>query len=355
MAREGDMSDPIRVGLVGYGMAGRVFHAPVIHAAEGLELVKVVERRTRESPKRYPGVEVVADVSELFGDDVDLVVVATPNATHHPIAREALLAGKHVVVDKPFTTTSAQADELIGLARLRGVLVTAFQNRRWDGDFLTARAVLEAGLLGRLVEYESHFDRFRGEPRPGAWREAEGEGSGLLFDLAPHLVDQALTLFGRPHAVTADVRTQRDDARADDSFALVLHYERLTATLGAGMLLRVPGPRFALHGTAGSFVKHGLDPQEEALKAGRSPLEPGWGAEPEDRWGMLDVEVGGVHVRGRVETRPGSYLRFYENVRDAIRGGTELEVAPEAARDVIRVVELALASSAERRTIPFTV
>ena len=348
------MTEPIRVGLVGYGMAGRVFHAPVVDAAEGLELAKVVERRTRESSERYPRVDVVTDAAALFADPgVDLVVIATPNATHHGLARDALLAGKHVVVDKPFTTTAAQADELIDLARERALVLSVFQNRRWDGDFLTVRKIVDAGALGRLVEYESHFDRFRNSPKANAWREAEGEGSGVLFDLGPHLADQAMVLFGPPQAVTADVRAQRDFARADDSFELVLHYDRLKVTLRAGMLARVPGPRFALHGTLGSYVKHGLDPQEDALNAGGSPAGPGWGAEPEERWGVIDTELGGLHVRGRVETEAGSYVRFYENVRDAVWGRAELEVTPGQARDVIRLIELALQSSAEGRTVPF--
>lgn len=348
------MASDLSVGLVGYGMAGRVFHAPVIEATEGLRLARVVERRTRESPKRYPLVEVVPDAAGLFADrEVDVVAIATPNATHFELAREALLSGKHVVVDKPFTTSTARADELIALARERGLVLTVFQNRRWDGDYLTVRTIVDGGLLGRLVSFESSFDRYRSAPRPGAWREEEVEGSGLLFDIAPHLVDQALALFGPPKSVRADVRAERDVATVDDSFDLTLGYAGLRVTLRAAMLRRVAGPRFALHGTLGSFVKHGLDPQEDALREGRSPSEPAWGREPEERWGVIDTEAGGVRMRGRVETRPGSYGAFYENVRDAIRGGAELAVKPEEAREVIRVIELARTSSTEGRTVPF--
>jgi predicted dehydrogenase len=348
------MSGEVGVGLVGYGMAGRVFHAPVIASVGGLRLRKVVERRAEESRARYPWVEVVRDLDALLEDEgVELVVVTTPNAAHFEQARRALAAGKHVVVEKPFTVTSDEAAQLAELARERGLVLSVHHNRRWDGDFLTVRKLLDAGLLGRLVEFESRFDRFRNQPRPGAWREEEGPGAGLLYDLGSHLIDQALRLFGRPRAVTADVRTQREFARADDSFEVRLEYDGLKVTLGAGMLVRGDSPRFVLRGTRGSFVKHGLDPQEEALKQGRTPAEPGWGAEPPERWGALDAEVGGLRLKGRVETVAGRYQTFYENVAEAVRGRAEPAVKPEEARDAIRLIELAFRSSAERRTIDF--
>lgn len=335
------MADDIRVGLVGYGMAARTFHEPVIRAVPGLEITRIVAHRTE-------------DPSRVFDDpDVDLVVITTPNASHAELAERALRAGKHAVVEKPFTTTSADALRLAVLAREQRLVLAPHHNRRWDGDFMTVRRVVERGLLGRLVELESHFDRYRNAPKPNAWREEEGEGAGVLFDLGPHLVDQTLALFGLPEAVTARVRIQREFARVDDSFTVVLHYDRLEVTLAAGMLVRLPGPRFALRGALGSFVKFGMDPQEEALKAGRTPAEPGWGAEPPERWGTLDTEVAGLHVEGRVETVPGAYQAFYENVRDAIAGGAELAVTPEQAADTIRVIELARRSSEELRTVPF--
>lgn len=348
------MADEVGVGLVGYGMAARVFHAPVITSVEGLRLKKVVERRAEESRARYPWVEVVRDLDALLGDEeVGLVVVATPNASHFELARRSLLAGKHVVVEKPFAVTSEEAGRLVGLARERGKILSAHHNRRWDGDFLTVRRLLEGGLLGRLVEYESRFDRFRNRPRPGAWREEAGPGSGILYDLGPHLLDQAQVLFGRPRAVTADVRTQREFARADDSFDVALDYDGLKVTLRAGMLARGAGPRFVLRGTEGSFVKYGFDPQEEALKRGLTPAEPGWGEEPEERWGVLDTEAGGLHIRGRVETVAGQYQAYYRNVADAVNGRAEPAVKPEEARDTIRLIELAFQSSAERRTINY--
>jgi scyllo-inositol 2-dehydrogenase (NADP+) len=282
------------------------------------------------------------------------VVVATPNKSHFNLASRALSAGKHVVVEKPFTNTSTEAKQLTELARGQKRLISAHHNRRWDGDFMTVRKILEGRLLGRLVEYESHYDRYRNEPRPGAWRERQGPGGGVLYDLGSHLIDQALVLFGLPNEITAGVRTQRDFAKAVDSFDVRLHYDGLSVTLKATMLAREPGPRFTLHGTEGSFVKHGLDPQEDALKLGGSPASEGWGREPEEHWGIINTQAGGVHVRERVETIAGDYAAYYRNVADAIRGRAELIVKPEEAANTIRVIELALESSAAKRTLPFS-
>jgi predicted dehydrogenase len=351
---EAALAGEIGVGLVGYGAASRVFHAPVIESVPGLRLRKIVERRGDESRGRHAGAETVRDVDEALGDEgVELIVVATPNESHFELARRALLAGRHVVVEKPFTNTSAEARELTELARAKARLVSAHQNRRWDGDFLTVRKIIEGGLLGRLVEYESRFDRYRNEPRPGAWRESAGPGGGVLYDLGSHLIDQALVLFGPPREVAADVRTEREFAKAADGFDVRLGYEGLSVTLKASMLAREPGPRFTLRGASGSFVKHGLDPQEDALKRGLRPTAEGWGEEPEERWGTINTEVGGLHVLGRVETRAGSYADYYRNVADAIRGRAELIVRPEEATDTIRIIELALESSATKRTLPF--
>jgi scyllo-inositol 2-dehydrogenase (NADP+) len=347
--------DVIGVGLVGYGMASRVFHAPVIVSVPSLRLKKIVERHGDASRGRHAGVETVREFDEVLADEgVELVVIATPNESHFDLARRALLAGKHVVVEKPFTNTSAEARELTELSRSQKRIVSAHQNRRWDGDFMTVRKILEGGLLGRLVEYESHYDRYRNEPRPGAWREDEGPGSGILYDLGAHLIDQALVLFGLPVEVAADVRTQREFAKAADSFDVVLRYDELKVTLKATMLAREPGPRFLLHGTEGSFVKHGLDPQEDALKLGQSPTSEGWGEEPEERWGTINTQLGGVHVRGRVETFAGRYTDYYRNVADAIRGRAELIVKPEEAANTIRVIELASESSARKCAVPFS-
>jgi predicted dehydrogenase len=348
------VAEVINVGLVGYGMAGRVFHAPVIKSVPGLRLKTVVERHANESSKRYPEIEVVRDIADLLQDEeIDLVVITTPNTSHFEYARDSLLAGKHVVVEKPFTTTSAEALQLIDLARRENRIISVHQNRRWDGDFQTVKKLLDQGLLGRLVEFESHFDRFRNYRQPGAWREEEGPGTGILFDLGSHLIDQAQVLFGLPQMIMADIRFQRDFARTADNFEMVLHYENLKVTLKAGMLVREAGPRFILHGTEGSFVKYGLDVQEEALKRGLTPSSPGWGEEPEEHWGTLNTQAGELHVKGRIETIAGRYQAFYENMVEAINGRAELIVKPEQAMNTIRLIELAMESSRRRATAIF--
>ncbi|TVQ68501.1 MAG: oxidoreductase [Balneolaceae bacterium] len=348
------MTNEIRTSIIGFGMSARVFHAPVILTIPEFRITKVVERHREESRAHIPGVEVVRETDALLEDDeIDLVIITTPNDTHYDLARRALMAGKHVVVDKPFTTTSVQAAELIQLASRKNRIINVFQNRRWDADFQTVQMLLDRGYLGRLVELESHFDRFREKRKPNSWRENPGEGSGVFFDLGPHLIDQALVLFGPPQMVTADIRSQRDDALTDDNFELILHYDRLKVTLKSGMLVRAETPRFLLHGTNGSFVKYGMDPQEDALKGGRSPSEPGWGAEPEQMWGRLDTEMNGMHFSGRVETIPGNYRGYYQNVADAIRGSSELMVSPTQMEQTIRIIELAFQSNEEMRTVPF--
>ena len=347
--------DDVSVGLVGYGMAARVFHAPVIASVPGLRLKKVVERHAEESRKRYPSVEVVRDTGALLDDEeIELVVISTPNDTHFDLATQALLAGKHVVVEKPFTVTSHEAQQLIELARRQQKLISVHHNRRWDGDFQTVKKIVEGKLLGRLVEYEAHYDRYRNYPRANAWREEEGRGSGVLYDLGSHLIDQAQVLFGLPHRVRGDVRVQREFARVADNFEVVLDYDHLKVTLKAGMLVREQPARFLLHGTLGSFVKYGIDPQEEALKRGGTPVDDHWGEEPQELWGTINTEVAGLHVEGRVETIAGRYQAYYQNILDAIRGRAELAVKPEEARDTIRIIELALESDARGCALSFS-
>jgi len=348
------MRNEINVGLVGFGLAGRVFHAPVIQSVPNLKLRKVVERHSEHSRQKYPAVQVVRDAVELFADPaIDLVVITTPNDSHFDLTRKALLAHKHVVVEKPFTNTSREAQELISLAREQNRILSAFQNRRWDGDFLTVKQILDGKLLGRLVEYESHFDRFRNVRQP-TWREEAGPGRGILFDLGSHLIDQAQVLFGLPQLITADIRVQRDGSQIADNFELILHYDNLKVTLKAGMLVREAGPRFVLHGTTGSFVKYGLDPQEDDLKAGLTPAAPHWGEEPRERWGKLNTTIAGSHFEGQIETMPGRYQAYYQNIGDAIRGEAELAVKPEEAMNTIRIIELAMHSAKEKCTVDFS-
>ena len=339
----------LNVGLIGFGFSGRVFHAPVIRAVDGLRLTTIVQRHGTPDP-RYSDVEVVRSVEELLTRTIDLVVIATPNTSHHPIAQQCLLAGRHVVIDKPFTTTLREAEELIRLGAARRRVLSAYQNRRYVGDFVTLRNLLSEGVLGRVTLFESHFDRFRPELRPGAWREQAQPGSGIWFDLGPHLLDQALVLFGTPQAVSADIRVEREGAAADDAFDVTLHYPGMRALLRASMLALSPGPTFAVHGTKGSFVKYGLDPQEAALKSGRTPDESHWDSEPPEMYGRLTTPEG----TRTVPTIPSSFTQYYENIRDAILGKTQPAVTPEQVLNVMRGLELAVASSRKRCVLPWT-
>ena len=339
----------LNVGLVGFGFAGKVFHAPVIRAVEGLRLTAIVQRHGAPDP-RYTDVEFVRSVDELLNRPIDLVVVATPNTSHHPIAKQCLHAGRHVVVDKPFTTTLAEAEDLVETAARQQRIVTVYQDRRYTGDFVTVLKVVTEGALGRVVTFESHFDRFRPERKPNAWREEELPGSGVWFDIGPHLFDQALLLFGIPDAIGADIRVEREVAVVDDAFDVTLHYANVRALLRSSMLARPVGPTWIVHGTNGTFIKYGMDPQEGALKEGRTPAEPEWDAEPAELYGKL-VTAEGTRV---VPTLRSSFAHYYENVRDAVLGKAQLAVTPEWSLDVMRGLVLALESSRQRRILEWT-
>lgn len=342
------MSQRIYVGLVGYGLAGAVFHAPLIRAIPRLRLAAIATRREGQVMADHSGVAVHPTPEVLIAEPgIDLVVIASPNETHFPLARAALEAGKHVVVDKPFTITSAEADELIALAARRGRLLSVFQNRRWDADFRTVRSCIEQGLLGEVASYEAHFDRFRPAIKQG-WREQDAPGSGILYDLGAHLIDQALVLFGSPRAVTADLLAQRSGARTVDYFHLTLDYGRRRVIVRSSTLVPEPGPRFAVHGDGGSFLKYGIDGQEDALKAGVRPGLPEWGREDPRWFGTLVTPSGERRV---IESLPGAYEAYYEGIAAAILDGAPPPVRAEEARGVIRVIEAAMKSAAERRTI----
>ncbi|MDP9109846.1 MAG: Gfo/Idh/MocA family oxidoreductase, partial [Pseudomonadota bacterium] len=295
---------------------------------------------------------VVRELDALLDDPtIDLVVITTPNGSHFDYARRSLLADKHVVLEKPFTLTAAEAHELDLLAQQRKRVLSAHQNRRWDGDFLTVQRLLASGMLGRLVQYESHFDRYRPQPKPQAWRESVAEGGGVLFDLGTHLIDQTHTLFGAPRSVQAAVRSQRSGVQVDDSFSLTLHYDGLDVGLHAGMLIRTATPRFALYGTDGAYVKYGLDPQEDALKAGAQPSGESWGKEAEAHWGRLTTTRHGLTLHAALETLPGNYLAYYQNIADAICGKAELIVTAAQATLTMRIIEAARLSADEERTV----
>ena len=338
----------IDVGLIGFGFAGRTFHAPVISAVEGLRLAAILQRQGSEAGQAYPAARAVRNLDELLAiSSIQLIVIATSNPSHFEIARQCLQAARHVVVDKPFTTTYAEAAELVSIAAKQQRIISVYQNRRWDGDFLTVQRLLAENKLGRVVLYESHFDRFRPHVRD-VWRERPEPGGGLLFDLGPHLIDQTMLLFGLPGAITADVRIERDGAQIDDAFDLVFHYSKMRALLRAGVLVSTPTPRFAIQGTQGGYLKYGLDPQEDALKRGEAPSSEFWGYEAPERWGTLLQAQGDAFVKEQLPTMPGDYRQYYANVRDAIFAKAPLAVTPESALNVMRALELVIESSRRR-------
>jgi predicted dehydrogenase len=343
----------IRVGLVGFGMAGRVFHAPIISSVEGLELAAVVERTTDNAAQRYPGITTYRTLEELLADSsIKLVVVATPNATHYDFALQALEAAKNVVVDKPAAVSSAQISQLVQLAGGIGIQYIPFHNRRWDSDFLTIQKVLHEKFLGQAVYFESTLDRWRPNPSTRAWKDDPDQG-GILLDLGTHLVDQALALFGPPESVGAEVLRERDGEGANDSFTLRLHYLTGAAvTLSANSLSSLARPRFHLRGTKGNYWKWGVDPQEAALNKIVRIESTAWGKEPPDHWGTLCVDTDGSMVTQPVEPIHGDYRLFYAGVRDALLGhGSNPPVAAVDAWRTARILEWALESSKAHRDI----
>jgi predicted dehydrogenase len=344
----------LNVALLGYGYAGKTFHAPLIVATPGLRLAVVASSDPAKVRADLPGVAVLLDADAVLAQGrLDLVVIATPNDTHADLARRALQAGRHVVVDKPFTLTLAEAQGLADLAASAGRVLAVFHNRRWDADFLTLSRLVADGTLGEVLALESRFDRFRPQVRR-RWREAAIPGGGLWYDLGPHLVDQALRLFGLPEAVYADLAPQRPGAEAVDYCHVLLRYPRRRVVLHASMLVAADSPRFAAHGTSGSYLKHGLDPQEDALKRGERPGGPGWGWGRDPRPGLLTTAgPDGTMTTVPVPGEPGDYPAFYAGVRDAILGRGPNPVPPEEAVEVMAVLELALASAAEGRELAF--
>ena len=343
----------IRAGVVGFGLSGRVFHAPMIAAVDGLELAAVVERHSHNAAAQYPGITTYTSYEAMLADDsLDFVVLGTPSTVHFEMAMQAIAAGKNVVVDKPTCVTSAQVAELGTAAKAAGKQAFPYHNRRWDGDFLTLQKLLSEQKLGRLVSFESTFDRWRPIRRDDNWRENGLPGGGILLDLGTHLVDQALVLFGLPEAVRADVRGERDGAVTPDYFNIQLQYGGMTATVGGTCLTCLPRPHFIVRGTRGNYARWGLDSQEGRLRQLPQIVEPGWGAEPAANWGTLCVDVDGGMVSHPVPAIPGDYRQFYIGVREALLGNAPAPVLPIDAWRVARILEWATQSSEERREIP---
>ncbi|MDR7273650.1 Gfo/Idh/MocA family protein [Catenuloplanes atrovinosus] len=332
----------IRVGLLGFGLGGRVFHAPLIAATPGLELAAIVTRdpdRAARARATYPGASIVPDLPSLLAaGGVDLVVVATPNAQHVPQARAVIDAGLPVVVDKPFAPSAAEGRDLIAAAEAAGVALTVFQNRRWDGDLLTVRRLLDSGALGQVHRFESRFEVWKPALKEGSWKEESAPGAGVLYDLGAHVVDQALLLFGPAEVEHAELGVVRSgSAVPDDAFVALRHLTGVRSHLWMSRLAAQPGPRFRVLGADAAFVKHGLDGQEPALAAGGDPAAPGWGAEPAERWGVL----GAGDALSPVPTEPGAYLSFYAGVAAALRDGTPMPVDPAGSLAGLEIIEAA--------------
>jgi predicted dehydrogenase len=344
----------INTAFAGYGPGGSIYNAPILSSVDGFTVKKILTSNptnVKAAKKDFPEVEIVGEYSEILEDpEIDLVILVLPNHLHFTFAEKALKAGKNVLVEKPFTPNVKEANELIKLAHQQNLLLSVHHNRRWDSDFLTVKKIVENGILGRVVEYEAHFDRFRNEVKTGWKEDKNNPGSGILYDLGSHLIDQALYLFGLPHEVFADIRTQRDNATVPDAFELLLFYPNLKVTLKAGMLVKEKGPTYQLSGTNGSFVKYGADPQEEYLKRGTKPKNTSeWGVEPKEIWGRLNT----VEEEKLLKSERGNYPFLYQNLYNALTQGEALAVSPQQARDVIKVIEVAQQSHDERRVITF--
>lgn len=340
----------LKVGLVGYGFAGATFHAPLIEGSGRASVAAIVTSQPENARADWPSARMFASFDALLTDPgIAVVAIATPNDTHFDHARRALEAGKHVVVDKPVTLSSLEARALAELSAARGLLFAPFHNRRWDGDFLTVRALIDSGVLGRVTYYESHFDRFRPAVRP-RWREDASRGGGLLYDLGPHLIDQALALFGKPQTVFATIATRRDNATADDYVHLLLGYAEREVVLHASVLAAAQTPRYLIHGTRGSYTKYGLDTQEDQLRAGLRPGDTGWAVNPP---GRLRTSDGVLELDGELSTLNGAYGAYYAAVADTIERGVPFPVTPDQAVDVMTVIELARASHEQGQRLPF--
>lgn len=343
---------PINTALLSFGMSGEIFHAPLLEAHPGFNLSTIVQRSSTRASQVYKGVKVVNSIESVLEDPaIELVIVNTPNETHYDFTRKVLEAGKHAVVEKPFSVTTAEADKLITLSKKVNRTLTVFQNRRWDGDFLTVKRIVGSGMVGQLVEFELHYDRFRNYIEANTWKENAAPGTGILYNLGSHMLDQVVVLFGMPLEVDARLGVQRPNGKVDDFYDIRLQYSGFNVIVKSSYLVREATPRYIIHGTEGSFVKYGIDPQEQSLKDGKTPGSPGWGIDPKEFWGKLNTSVNGLHAEALIETLPGNYMIFYDTVYASIRNGAELVVKPEESRDVIRLIEACADSNNKRAAV----
>ncbi|MCY8757962.1 oxidoreductase [Bacillus haynesii] len=345
------MVNKVRTGILGYGLSGSVFHAPLLSVLEDYEIRKVMTSRKEQVKQDLPEAEAVSTIEDITNDpDIDLVIVTTPSGLHYEMAKECIRAGKHVVLEKPMTATAEEAEKLINAAKEKGVLLSVYHNRRWDNDFLTIKQLIKEGRLGEINTFHASYDRFRPNVRQ-RWREQKGPGSGALYDLGSHLIDQALHLFGMPNSVTAQVTAQRANAETDDYFHVVLHYDQRQVILHSGSIVPANGPRYQIHGSKGSFIKYGIDGQEDALRAGQKPAGDEWGADQPEYYGELATVEGDEVIKETVESIPGSYLTYYKQLASSILEGGSLPVTAEEGRDVIRMIEAAQKSSETNQTV----
>jgi predicted dehydrogenase len=346
------LKEPIKTALLSYGMSGEVFHAPLLNALPEFRLTHIVQRSSDKAKQHFPDIQVLRSVDEIFTvSDIELVVVNTPNETHFDFVSKALRAGKHVVVEKPFTVNVKEADDLIALAKKQGRMLTVFQSRRFDGDFLTVKKIIDQKAVGQLVEFVAHYDRFRNYIEPDTWKEERSPGTGIVYNLGSHMLDQVVSLFGLPLYADARIGVQRPGGKVDDYYDIRLEYQNMLAIVKSSYLVKETMPRYILHGVQGSFVKSGIDPQEQDLKNKVVPGNTGWGVEPKEFWGKLNSLATGTDVQTSVETIPGNYLEFYRNVYGSIKEDKPLAVTAEQARDVIRLIEVCYESSRSRKAI----
>ncbi len=343
---------PINTAICSFGMSGLLFHAPFLSTHPGFNFYAVWERSKNLAQEKYPDVKVYRTLEELLADDkVELVVVNTPNTTHYNFTKQALLAGKHVICEKPFTATVTEAEELIEIAAKQKKRLSVFQNRRYDSDYRTINKVLEEKLLGNIVEAEFHFDRYKEELSPKQHKETPIPGTGCLYDLGSHIIDQAVQLFGMPQAVFADIAVMRPVSKVDDYFELLLYYPLHRVRLKSSYQVREALPGYVIHGSKGSFIKPKTDMQEEQLQSGMLPTADGYGTEPESEKGLLHTEINGKIIKEYVPSLKGNYTGYYEGIYQAIRNNQPLPVTAEDGMKVIKIIEAAFQSSKERRVI----
>lgn len=343
---------PIKTAILSFGMSGKVFHAPFIHHHKGFELSGIVERTKNDSAEIYPNTKIYRSIDDVLNDDsIDLVVVNTPTYTHFDFAKRALEKGKHIVVEKAFTTTAAEAKILTNLANEKGLMLSVYQNRRWDSDFSTVKQILDTQQLGSIISAEFHFDRYKEALSIKSHKETPNAGAGLLLDLGPHLIDQAVYLFGMPQAVMADIRTVRPNSLVDDDFTIILHYEQLRVTLKSSLMVREPIPSYIIHGSKGSFIKTRADIQESALIKSAIPYTPNWGQEPNAEMGYLHTQLNGEIIKKKVPTLQGNYGAFYDGIFESIINKKPCLVSGIDGWNVMKIIEASQLSNNLKKLI----